>query len=115
MTQRRIEVVTSAEPPTCPRCGGEGLLLARVPHGWVNASGARVEGRTGVVLCAGCDADAPHAAPLITWFQVHGNVEADTSDEFARLLTVWAEHVSVAPLDTDGLNAEVEQFRRGDL
>ncbi|TDD56384.1 hypothetical protein E1286_01750 [Nonomuraea terrae] len=113
MTQRRIDIVSSQEPPTCPRCRQEGLLLARVPYGWTNAGGAAVEGRNEVVLCAACDTNAPHAAPLIAWFHVRGTVEPDYSEEFLRLLAGWAEQVSVPPLDRQRLETEIEQWRRG--
>ncbi|WP_219505292.1 DUF6300 family protein [Nonomuraea ceibae] len=113
--KRRIDVMTTQEPPLCPRCGAEGLLWARVPHGWANAAGGAVEGRTGVVLCAGCDADAPGAAPLITWFHVHGQAQEQDSEEFARLLVAWAEQVAVPPLDEQRLDTEIEMWRRGDL
>ncbi|MFI6705398.1 DUF6300 family protein [Nonomuraea sp. NPDC050478] len=108
-----MDVITTAKPPLCPRCEGEGLLCARVPHGWTNASGAAVEGRTEVVLCAACDAEVPGAAALITWFHVHGQVE--DSEEFVRLLVAWAEQVSVPPLDEQRLEAEIELWRNGEL
>jgi hypothetical protein len=113
--QRRIDIVTAEEPPTCPRCSAEGLLLARVPHGWTNAGGAAVEGRNGVVLCAGCDTDAPAAAPLITWFHVHGSVVPEQEEESARLLVAWAEQVSVLAVDEQRLEAETALWRSGEL
>ncbi|MFI7642944.1 DUF6300 family protein [Nonomuraea sp. NPDC049400] len=115
MTKRRIDIITAQEPPTCPRCLAEGLLLARVPYGWANASGDPVDGQTGVVLCAACDAQAPHAAPLITWFHVNGNVENETSEEFVRLLVAWAENASVPPLDEGRLDEEISLWRSGSL
>ncbi|PZG22368.1 DUF6300 family protein [Nonomuraea aridisoli] len=113
MTERRIDIVSGQEPPTCPRCRQEGLLLARVPYGWTNEGGVAVEGRNGVVLCAACDTDTPYAAQLITWFHVHGTVEAGHSEEFLRLLAEWAEQISVPPLDRQRLETEIEQWRRG--
>ncbi|TMR24802.1 hypothetical protein ETD86_03465 [Nonomuraea turkmeniaca] len=115
MSKRQIDVITTDESPICPRCGKEALLLARMPHGWVNASGELVDGRSDVVLCADCDADAPHAAPLITWFHVHGRVERDNSEEFVNLLVVWTEGMSVPPLDERRLETEVELWRSGNL
>lgn len=112
---RRVEIVSIVEPPACPRCGNDGLLLARVPYGWVNSAGNRVDGRNGVVLCGGCHDDVPHAAALITWFQVNGSVEDDTSEEFARLLVAWAEHVEAPALDEQALEDEIAQWRNGDL
>ncbi|MCA2224627.1 DUF6300 family protein [Nonomuraea aurantiaca] len=114
MTQRRIEVVSTAEPARCPRCEGEALLSARVPYGWANAGGGWVHGRTGVVLCPACDENTPHAAPLITWFHVHG--KADHGDEeLALLLAAWARNVSVPRLDEQAWKAEIGRWRRGDL
>ncbi|MGP3959570.1 DUF6300 family protein [Nonomuraea sp. 3N208] len=113
--RRRIDVVTSQEPPSCPRCGQEGLLLARVPYGWTNAAGTAVDGRTGVVLCAACDAQVPGADALITWFHVYGSVEPDHTEEFARLLVAWAEQVSVPLVDEQQLAAESDLWRRGEL
>ncbi|TMR96646.1 hypothetical protein EJK15_22385 [Nonomuraea basaltis] len=103
------------EVPACPRCGDEALLSARVPYGWTNTGGTAVEGRTGFVLCATCDAAAPGAAPLITWFHVHGQVEQEYSEEFVRLLVAWTEQVSVPPLDEHLLETEIELSRRGEL
>ncbi|WP_336214866.1 DUF6300 family protein [Nonomuraea sp. LPB2021202275-12-8] len=113
--KRRIDAMTTANPPSCARCGGEALLWVRVPHGWPNAGGATVQGRTGVVLCATCDVDAPGAAALITWFHVHGQVEEEDSEEFVRLLVAWAEQVSVPPLDEQRLETEIDMWRRGNL
>ncbi|MFB4276106.1 DUF6300 family protein [Nonomuraea sp. MTCD27] len=111
---RRIEVLTAEAAPDCPRCGGPGLLHSRVPHTWTNAAGRRVRGYGGVVLCPECDADKPHAAPLITWFHVNGQAD-DGDEEFVRLLVAWAAGVFVPMLDERALEAEVEQRRRGGL
>ncbi|MFG2071602.1 hypothetical protein SAMN05421874_12385 [Nonomuraea maritima] len=110
MTGRRIEIVSGPEPPRCPRCRREGLLLARVPYGWTNAGGVAVRGRGEVVLCAACDADAARAAPLITWFHVHATVEPADSEEFLQLLAAWADEVSVPPLDRKRWEDEIEQL-----
>ncbi|SEG65486.1 hypothetical protein SAMN05444920_103736 [Nonomuraea solani] len=110
---RRIEVVTEAAPPDCPRCGGASLLWARVPHGWENATGGRVEGYSGVVLCGSCDADRPHAAALITWFHVHGRAD-DTDEEFVRLLVAWTAGVVIPALDERALKDEVERWTLGE-
>ncbi|MBF8192569.1 hypothetical protein ITP53_44195 [Nonomuraea sp. K274] len=112
---RQVDVLTTGEPPTCPRCEGDGLLSALVPYGWANAAGDPVDGRTGVVLCATCDASAPHAAPLITWFRVHGHVADQRGKEFVRLLVAWAGSVSVSPLDERTLDEEIGQWRNGSL
>ncbi|GAA3518217.1 hypothetical protein FHR32_006324 [Streptosporangium album] len=90
-------------------------MSALVSHGWTNASGADVRGWVTVVLCADCDADAPHAAPLITWFHVHGSVDADNDAAFLALLTEWAKNVRVATLDEATLEEEITAWRRGEL
>ncbi|GAA2311499.1 hypothetical protein GCM10010149_72740 [Nonomuraea roseoviolacea subsp. roseoviolacea] len=113
--RRRIDLAVSDEPPTCPRCAGRGLALVRVPYGWTNAAGVPVRSRTGIVLCERCDADTPHAAPLITWFHVHGRVRDDTGAEFARVLRAWAEHAEVPPLDERALEDEIALWGRGAL
>ncbi|MBN6051034.1 hypothetical protein JYK22_03720, partial [Nonomuraea sp. RK-328] len=87
----------------------------RVPYGWTNAAGEPVQGRTGIVLCEHCDADAPSAAPLITWFHVNGQVEDDTSEEFLRVLVAWAGHAQVPTLDAPALEEELSMWRRGEL
>lgn len=113
--RRRVEIITTLQAPMCPRCNREGLLQALVPHTWANSSGVMVQGRCGVVLCSWCDADAPHAAPLITWFHVHGRVQDDIAEEFALLLHDWADHVQVPALDEHAWEAEIELWRRGEL
>ncbi|MER6949170.1 DUF6300 family protein [Nonomuraea sp. NPDC000554] len=113
--RRRVDVLITDELPVCPRCTREGLLLARVPYGWANACAGRADGCTGVVLCAACDTAAPHAAPLITWFQVHGQVNGGNSEEFVRLAVAWADDLSVPPLDEQELESEFDRWRRGEL
>ncbi|MEV5896345.1 DUF6300 family protein [Nonomuraea fuscirosea] len=109
---RRIEVISSDDAPECPRCDREGLLYARVPHGWHNAAGARVEGYSGVVLCPDCDARQAHAAPLISWFHVNG--EADDGDpDFVRLFVAWASQAFVPTLNERALEDEIELCREG--
>ncbi|MFC7646181.1 DUF6300 family protein [Streptosporangium lutulentum] len=103
------------EPSPCPRCTGKGSLSARVSYGWTNSRGIDVRGWNHVTLCAGCDADAPHAAPLITWFHVHGSVVGDNCEEFVVLLTDWAEHVRVPELDQAALEEEIDAWRCGEL
>ncbi|MFD8531550.1 DUF6300 family protein [Streptosporangium canum] len=110
-----IEIRSASEPSPCPRCGKDGILSALVSHGWTNASGGDVRGWVTVVLCADCDADAPHSAPLITWFHVNGIIDADNSGEFVKLLHSWAEHVRVPDLDEAALEREIDAWRRGEL
>lgn len=110
-----IEVLSGDTGPCCPRCGQEGLLSARVPHGWERASGARTDGTTIVVLCPSCDAGHPQAGALITFFAVHGHITEDTLTECANLLRAWAESVRLPTLDLAVLDAEMDAWRRGDL
>ncbi|MEV0518953.1 DUF6300 family protein, partial [Nonomuraea sp. NPDC050405] len=74
-----------------------------------------VRGPTGFVFCVAGGAAAPHAAPLITWFRVNGQVADETSEEFVRLLVAWAEHARVPPLDARALEDELALWRRGEL
>ncbi|MFI7134721.1 DUF6300 family protein [Nonomuraea sp. NPDC050153] len=113
MTQR-IDVVTTDDAPACPRCGCEALLWARIPHGWTNTAGERVESYSGGVLCPACDAQTPHAAALITWFHVNGQAD-DEDTEFVQLLVAWATSVLMTELNEQALEDEIEQWRRGAL
>jgi hypothetical protein len=115
VTGAPIEIRSVPEPSPCPRCEKDGILSARVSHGRINSSGVAVRGWNHVVLCADCDADAPYAAPLITWFHVYGRVEGDNYEEFVTLLTDWAEHVRVPKLDQAALEKEIDAWRRGEL
>ena len=111
---RRIDVVTAEGAPRCPTCAREALLLARVPYGWTNAVGERVEGYSGVVLCPECDARTPHAAPLITWFHVNGQAD-DEDAEFVELLVAWATTAFVPELEQRALGDEIDRWRRSSL
>lgn len=110
-----IDVVSSAQPPTCPRCGAEGLLAARVPHTLDRPDGHRVHGTTVVVLCPSCDAGHPTGGPLITFFHVHGSVDDDTVTQAAELIAAWVASISIPPPDADQIDAETEAWYRGDL
>ncbi|MFC7582395.1 DUF6300 family protein [Nonomuraea antimicrobica] len=109
-----IDVITTDDAPDCPGCGSEGLLYSRVPNSWTNTRGELVQGYTGVVLCPRCDAQDRYAAPLITWFHVHGQAD-DEDEEFVQLLVAWASSVFVPELDKQALEDEIEQWRRGEL
>ncbi|WP_222720298.1 DUF6300 family protein [Actinomadura sp. HBU206391] len=110
-----IDVINSAIVPDCPRCGGEGLLSARVPYGWERADGQRTAGSTIVVLCSECDADDQHGGPLITFFHVHERISADKLHECADLIRLWAKNLQIPELDEAALDAEIEAWRNDDL
>jgi hypothetical protein len=110
-----IEVLSGATTPRCPRCGQEGLLSARIPHGWERGNGARTDGTTIVVLCATCDAGNHEAGALITFFAVHGHITEDTLTECADLIHGWMATVRPPTLDLAALDAEIDAWRRGDL
>jgi hypothetical protein len=110
----RAEIVVSASTPACPRCGGDGLAAARVPHTIQAARGPRHRYHL-VVLCATCDADAPGAAPLITFFHVHEQVTSETMDTFAALLSTWVGALTVPTVDPVAWEEEFHARRRGDL
>jgi hypothetical protein len=111
VTDTPIEIISSPTPPQCSRCGGDGLLSALVPHGWTNTSGRSVRGRMTVVLCSRCDADAPYAALLITWFHVNGVVDGEVAEDFLDLLGMWAGHLELPALDEDALDDDIEGHR----
>jgi hypothetical protein len=112
---RPVTVRITQDQPCCPRCGAAGLLTAGVPHGWVNPDGTATSGVIPVVLCASCDANEPGAAPLITYFHVHGQVDAASVAECAALIQGWADSLTVAPLDQVQLEEEIRAWQRGDL
>ncbi|WP_443029623.1 DUF6300 family protein [Spirillospora sp. NBC_01491] len=111
----RIHVVSAPQPPTCPRCGGEGLASARVPHDVSRADGHKVKGTTVVVLCPRCDAHRPAAGALITFFAVYGTVESATVDQCARLLQAWTNEIVLLPADTTAIDVEAAAWRTGEL
>ncbi|MGI8445710.1 MAG: DUF6300 family protein [Streptosporangiaceae bacterium] len=110
-----IALARTGEPQPCPRCGGEGLLSARVPHGWLNNRGTAVRGSQVIVLCPRCNADDPEAGPLILFFAVHGQVTRETTEEFASLLRNWAGQAQAAGVDQAALEAELQAWHRGEL
>ena len=110
-----ITLARTGEPPPCPRCGGEGLLSAQVPHEWRNNRGIMVRGTRIVVLCPHCDAEDPAAGSLILFFAVHGQVTGETTEEFASLLRGWASQAQAPEVDQDALEAELQAWRRGEL
>ncbi|HEU5155366.1 MAG TPA: DUF6300 family protein [Streptosporangiaceae bacterium] len=112
---QRIEVLSGDAAPSCPRCGQEGLISARLPHGWERSNGARTNGTTIVVLCATCDAAHPEAGALITFFTVHGHITEDTLTECAGLLQRWAATIRLPALDVAALDSELAAWRQGTL
>jgi Family of unknown function (DUF6300) len=110
-----IDLTCGAAISDCPRCGDPGLMAARLPHGWDRPDGRRTSGTTTVVLCLACDADDPHAGPLITFFHVHGEVTMETVDDAADLILLWAESLRTPDLNIAALEAEAEAWGNGDL
>ncbi len=109
-----IQIAQTGETPCCPRCGGEGLLSARMPPGWRGGNGSAADGTAEVVLCPRCDADDPGAAPLVLFFAVHGEVTGPTTEEFAALLRGWASRRRT-PVDQVALERDLQAWRRGEL
>jgi hypothetical protein len=109
-----IQIAQTGEPPSCLRCGGEGLLSATVPPGWPGSTGSAADGTGEVVLCPRCDADDPAAAPLVLFFAVHGQVTAPTTAEFAALLRGWAGQQRT-PVDQVALERDLQAWHRGEL
>jgi hypothetical protein len=110
-----IMLAQTKELSPCPRCGGEGLLSARVPHGWYNNRGTAVRGTAEVILCPRCDASDPLAGPLVLFFAVHGQVTDETTGEFAALLRRWASKAQVPATDQAALEGERQAWHRGEL
>jgi Family of unknown function (DUF6300) len=81
-----ITLTRTARQPACLRCGAQGLLSASVPAGDRDVRQ--------VVLCPACDLGDSAAGPLILFFAVHGQVTAQTAEEFAGLLRTWADHLA---------------------
>ncbi|TCJ36585.1 DUF6300 family protein [Parafrankia sp. BMG5.11] len=109
-----VVLLSTTDPPRCPRCGGEGLAAARVPHILQTARGP-VQGHHQFVLCSGCDADNPAAGGLITFFHVHGQVSQQTENEFTALLTRWTSSLVVPAVDPQAWEAEYQAWLRGEL
>lgn len=110
-----IVLTSMDEPPLCGRCGGEGLLGAKVPHQAPGRHGTRLRCIRGITLCARCDADDPWAAPLIMFLTVHGQVAGESTAEFAALLRTWLAHARVPDVNQAALDREVDAWRRGEL
>jgi hypothetical protein len=113
--RRFVEVRLAGNLSCCPRCGQQGLLTASVPHGWENADGTATHGTIPVVLCAACDHDSPTAGPLIVYLLVHEQITAETLYECAALLQRWADSVTIPPVNTEMLEAEITAWRQGEL
>jgi hypothetical protein len=112
---RPVEVRLADGLPCCPRCGQQGLLAADVPHGWDNADGTTTHGTIPLILCAACDHDSPTAGPLIVYLLVHQQVTAETLHECAALIQRWADAITIPPVSTGTLEAEVTAWRQGEL
>ncbi|MGI5488048.1 DUF6300 family protein [Microtetraspora malaysiensis] len=110
-----VEVELSERHPDCGRCGGEGILSARVPHNLVNARNETVRGFTIIVLCPRCDIGQPEAGALISWFTVHGEVTNENLVQAAELIHAWASVAKSPPLNEAALEAEIQAWREGDL
>lgn len=113
--ERTAPLVEIGDVPPCPRCGGEGLLRAKIPRGSAGASGGRVRLYLPVVLCATCDLEAPSAGALITFFQVHGSVTDANAGVFADLAGTWIASVDVEPVSEARLDADIAAWRAGDF
>lgn len=99
----------------CPRCDRKVLLSAQMPHGWENPDGTRVEGTLTAFLCPECDSSSPGAAPLITFFQVHEQVDPENLHECADLIRNWIATIEFSPVDTAKLEEEYLAWRNGEL
>lgn len=112
---RPVTVRLTQQQAACPRCGTPALLFADVPHGWTSPDGSVTRGTIPVVLCPACDADEPGAAALITYFNVHGQVDAGSVQECAALIQAWVDSITIPPLDETRLNEEIRVWQQGEL
>jgi|SRR5580658_10169283 hypothetical protein len=112
---KEIRLVQVSAQPSCPRCGGEGLLSAQVPEGGRNNRGQPAWGSRVIVLCSRCDADDPAAGALVLFSAIHDSITDDIAEEFAFLLRNWASQALVPDVDLEALEAELEAWHRGEL
>jgi hypothetical protein len=110
-----ISIQSTDHQPACPNCGTPALLSAHVPHGWANPDGTTTTGTIPVLLCEQCDLGRPGAAPLITYFQVDGQIDAATVSEAAALIHAWAASITIPAADLAQLEAEALAWRSDDL
>jgi hypothetical protein len=104
------------ESPACPKCGQLGILAAWMPHGWDNANGAHlVEGKALVLLCNTCSRDDRDAAPLLTFFDVHGELTEESIDHFVPLVRAWLQRAQVQQVDSEDFEADVQAWQRGEF
>jgi hypothetical protein len=112
---RQITLRVTQDQPACPHCAAPALLAADVPHGWANPDGTTTSGTITVLLCPHCDTSKPGAAPLITYFTVHGQVDAQTISECAALIQAWVDSITIPPIDLARLEEEIRAWQQGDL
>jgi hypothetical protein len=112
---RPVTVRLTEKQAACPRCGTLALLSAGVPHGWTSPDGSVTCGTIPVVICPACDADEPGAAALITYFNVHGQVDAGSVRECAALIQAWADSITIPSLDETRLDEEIRAWQQGEL
>jgi hypothetical protein len=112
---RPVTVRLTRDEASCLRCGTIALLTAGMPHGLTEQDGTVTRSTIPVLLCPVCDTDKPSAAPLITYFNVHGQVDAGTIEECAALIQAWVDSIAVPPLDHAQLDEEIRAWHQGDL
>jgi len=112
---RPIEIQLVGRLPCCPRCGRQGLLAADIPHGLEDADWTATHGTIPVVLCAACDHDSPTAGPLIVYLLVHEQITAESLQECAAMMRLWADGISIPAVNAEELEAETSAWRQGEL
>lgn len=108
-------VVEIANVPACPRCSGECLLQAKMPSALTNVRGARTRGYFPFVLCPTCDFDSPTAGAVVTFFHVHGQVSADTTEQFADLIAAWLATLQVPTVTPAAFEADIAAWQAGEF
>ncbi len=93
-----MDLSLQSELPVCGRCGGEGVLSARIPLSRVEEYGEPAAGYCDAVLCPQCDREAPEAVLLLLLFAVDDRISGDNAALFTELARTWAEQVRAARL-----------------
>jgi hypothetical protein len=110
-----VRVETTALPPRCVRCGGEGLLMVEFPHRWANGEESEDTGPRRWVLCRRCDAQDPDATPLLAMFTLYDQVTRENVAECGEMLQRWVDALMNRRVSAQDQAEEEAQFLRGEM
>ncbi|ATY17195.1 hypothetical protein CU254_42255 (plasmid) [Amycolatopsis sp. AA4] len=101
----------------CRRCGGELLLIVRVPTTTPLPAGDTVDSYRTVELCPRCDRDDQAAQGVLACFAVHERIEHDTVNDLAPALREWLAHLAAnPPTYTEAeLDEDIRQWQAGEM